>query len=387
MKYEFDRLPDRRGTYSSKWHVKPGELPMWVADMDFEVCPEVRETLQQFLDQKVYGYSDLPDRWEKSYIDFYWKRHQLAIPQGSLLFSQGVVPTISSTIRELSKPGEQVAVLVPNYHIFYHSILNDGRVIRPIRMSLMASGYQIDWSALEEAFKDPRCPVFLFSNPANPFGSIFTAADLQRIGELSNRFGKFVISDEIHGEITEPGYSYNPYFKVSEAGKKYGVVCLSPTKAFNIAGLQTSSVLVEDEKLRARMAFALNRDELMEGNFFSYAVSIACFDKGEAWLDQMRDYVFKNRRIAEDYIDREIPELCYAKAHATYLMWIEATALPKAGEFASFLREKTGLYLSDGSVFGEDGKGFLRMNLATSKELLRDGLQRLKEGVRLAVAR
>ena len=383
--YDFDTVLNRRKTFSMKWDVKEGELPMWMADMDFMVAPEIRSALEEMVAQKIYGYSDLPSSWAKAYESYYSKKYGLSFIANNLVFSLGVIPSVSSLIREFVKPYEKVGIFTPNYPIFYHSITNNNREIAPIPLLNKRDCYEIDWKKTEKTFQDPKVSFFLMSNPHNPSGKIFSASDLRRIALLAKAYGVFVLSDEIHGEIVEPGYSYVPYFSLPEA-RKNSVVCLSPTKAWNIAGLQTSAVLAYDIGIKKRVEACLNRDEVMEGNFFSYASAIAAYEKGEMWLSEMNEYVASNRRIVSSFLKEKLPSLKLFSSHSTYLLWIDATSLPKKGAgFADYLRKTTGLYLSDGREFSpfspSETIGFLRMNIATSKANLLDGLARLEKGV------
>ena len=384
-KYDFDALPNRRNTFSMKWDVKEGELPMWVADMDFMAAPEIRSSLEEMLSQKIYGYSDLPSSWWKAYSSYYGEKYGLSIKEENLTFSLGVIPSVSSLIREFSKPHDKIAIFTPNYPIFYHSITNNNREIAAISLLNKGNAYEIDWKRLEKTFLDPKVSFFLMSNPHNPSGKIFSKEELERIATLARKYDVFVLSDEIHGEIVEPGYSYVPYFS-SPIARTYSATCLSPTKAWNIAGLQTSAVLTYDQEVKKRVETSLNRDEVMEGNFFSYEAAIAAFTKGKDWLLEMNEYIANNRKIVSSFLKEKLPLLTLFESHSTYLLWIDARALPGKGVgFASFLRKTTGLYLSDGTEFSpfvpSDTAGFLRMNIATSKANVLDALHRLEEGV------
>lgn len=384
-KYDFETLPNRRSTFSMKWDVEEGELPMWVADMDFMVAPEIRSSLEEMLSQKIYGYSDLPSSWWESYSRYYDEKYDLSFGEKELTFSLGVIPSVSSLVREFSKPFDKIAVFTPNYHIFYHSITNNNREIAAIPLLNKGGTYDIDWNLLEKTFSDPKVSFFLMSNPHNPSGKIFTRKELEGIAGLAKKYNVFVLSDEIHGEIVEPGYSYVPYLSLPMA-RKYSATCFSPTKAWNIAGLQTSAVLTYDQKVKKRVETSLNRDEVMEGNFFSYAAAIAAFTKGKDWLSEMNEYVANNRKIVSSFLKEKLPYLTLFESHSTYLLWIDARTLPRKGVgFASFLRKTTGLYLSDGSEFSpfmpSDTAGFLRMNIATSKANVLEALRRLEEGV------
>lgn len=384
-RYDFANLPNRLGTDSLKWQGGAKELPMWVADMDFAVAPAIRSYLNKKVAEGVYGYSQMPKEWFEAYADYYSDKYGLSFAQDDLLFSLGVIPSVSSAVRALTKRGEKVAVFTPNYHIFYHSIENNGRVIAPIELKQLDNQYEIPWEKVKGTFSDPTVTLFIMSNPHNPSGKIFTKEELTALGEMARENGVCVLSDEIHGEITEPGYVYVPYFAASPENRRNSLTCLSPTKAWNIAGLQTSAVLVYDKAINARMREALNNDEVMEGNFFSYGAAIAAYRDSRNWLKQVNERIAMNRQIVLSYLETKIPLLRPFPSHSTYLLWIDARELKENGAaFAEFLRFSTGLYLSDGASFSPSypstTAGYLRMNLATSEKNILEALKRLEQG-------
>ncbi len=382
MKFDFDKINDRRHTCSSKWNVADNELPLTIADMDFETCPEIKKAIIERAETGIYGYTEPDDDWYNAYVSFYKKRHDFFIEKDWLLFSTGVVPTISSSVRKLTKRGDCVVLTPPVYNIFYNSIVNNGRT--PLEVPLLEDrgNYEINFAELEKAFSRENTSMFILCNPANPVGKIWSKDDLAEIGRLAKKYNVIVCSDEIHGEITRPGTSYTPFLSVNNLNKEVGFAAISVTKAFNLAGIQTSAIVVPNSNLRALINRQINTDEVAEGNVFSYLSASAALTKGEWWLDEMREYVFANRDFAETYIKRDIPVLKTVSADATYLLWIDIRDLTRdSGSFAEFLRKETGLLLSKGDVYGATGKGFLRLNLACPKSLLTNALERLKKGV------
>ena len=224
----------------------------------------------------------------------------------------------------------------------------------------------------------------ILCNPHNPVGKIWSEQDLQKVGELALKYGVTVISDEIHCDLTAPGKSYVPFASASDICRDVSITCIAPTKTFSIPGIQTSAIVVPNKFLRHKVWRAINTDEVAEPSVFAHHAAVAAFTKGGPWLDEVRDYLFDNRRFAEDYISSNIPELSVVKGEATYLVWIDISALNATSkEFATFMREKTGLYLTAGSAYGEEGDKFLRMNVACPRSTLEDGLERLKKAVEL----
>ncbi len=385
MPYDFDTVIDRRGTHAVKWEMAgENELPMWVADMDFQAAPEIRSAMQRVLDHGVFGYTETPEEWYTSIMEWWKSRHGWPIERDWLIFTTGVIPAVSTCVRRLSVPGENVLIQTPVYNMFFNSIRNNGRNILENRLlyNRETATYAIDWEDLEEKLADPQTSLMILCNPHNPIGKIWEKETLERIGALCVRHHVTVIADEIHCDLTEPGRGYIPFASVSAACRAISVPCIAPTKAFNLAGLQTAAVVVPDPTLRHRVWRALNTDEVAEGNAFAAAVSIAAFTEGGPWLDALNVYLSGNRKRVADYVRQEIPRLRLVPSEATYLLWLDGTDLPTGSErLGDIIRRETGLFLCDGSIYGEAGAGFLRMNIACPRVLLEDGLTRLKQGV------
>lgn len=380
MDFQFDESVDRRNTGSMKWDVAKGELPMWVADMDFRTAPGIIEKITERATQGVFGYTVVTDEWYQAYQTWWKKRHDFEIRKEWLVFCTGVVPAISSIVRKVTTVGENVVVLTPVYNIFFNSILNNGRNVLESRLKYDGSRYRIDPDDLEEKLSDPQTTLFILCNPHNPVGKIWERETLERIGDLCSKHHVLVLSDEIHCDITEPGWEYTPFASVSENCRTNSITCVAPTKAFNLAGLQTAAVIVPDDHLRHKVSRGLNTDEVAEPNVFAAIAPIAAFACGE-WLDSLRNYLWENRAFAEEYIKKEIKGISPVSARATYLLWLDCRNMTESStKFCHFIRSHSGLYLSDGNEY-RNGEGFLRMNLACPRQQVEDGLKRLKESV------
>ena len=255
MTYDFDALTDRSGTYSLKWEEAGDALPMWVADMDFQTAPPIREAMRRRLDHGVFGYSIVPDEWTDAYIGWWRDRHGVTFERESLIFCTGVIPAISSMVRKLTTPAENVVIQTPVYNIFFNSILNNGRNVleAPLTYNAAAGRYAIDWEDLERKLADPQTTLMILCNPHNPSGQIWDRETLARLGELCWEHHVTVISDEIHCDLTDPGFGYVPFSSVSEHCRMNSVTCIAPTKTFNLAGLQTAAVMVPDPVLRHKV--------------------------------------------------------------------------------------------------------------------------------------
>ena len=382
MEFCFDRPVDRRNTGSLKWDVQDGELPMWVADMDFQTAPAVREAIRARAEHGIFGYSIVPEEWYRAYISWWKNRHGFGMERDWLIFCTGVVPAISSMVRKLTTPAEKVLLMTPVYNIFFNSILNNGRQVLESRLVYDGTEYHIDFEDLERKLADPQTTLMLLCNPHNPIGKIWDRETLERIGVLCRKHHVVVVSDEIHCDLTAPGRDYVPFASVSEDCRDNSVTCIAPTKAFNIAGLQTAAVCVPNSVLRHKVWRGLNTDEVAEPNAFAVDAAIAAFTKGGEWLDALRAYLEDNKTLVKEFVKRELPGLHVVPSEATYLLWVNlGSGETSAEDVAEFIRRKTGLYLSAGNPFGGDGGSFLRLNAACPRTVLEDGLSRLKEGI------
>lgn len=384
MKYDFDKITDRRNTASLKWDVKENELPMWVADMDFQTAPEIMDALRARLDHGIFGYTVLPDEWYTSIQNWWRTRHGLRIERSWLIFSSGIVPALSSMVRKLTTPAENVLIQSPVYNCFYSSIRDNGRNILESPLIYEDGKYSMDFADLELKLANPQTALMILCNPQNPTGNIWDKETLARVGELCAKHHVTVISDEIHCDLTDPGRDYVPFASVSDLCRDISVTCIAPSKTFNLAGFQTSALFCADPVLRHKVNRGMNTDEHAEPNAFAVTASIAAFTKCGPWLDELREYLYANKQTVRSFVGDKLPQISLVPSEATYLLWLDCSRLcDDAGDFTAFLREKTGLFVTSGSHFGEAGRKFFRFNIACPRAVLEDGLNRLAEGVRL----
>lgn len=415
--FDFDKLVDRRGTDSYKWDVKEGELPMWVADMDFETAPCVREAIEHRAAHGVFGYNVVPEEWYEAYQNWWETRHHFKIEKDWLIFCTGVVPALSSIVRKMTTVGENILILTPVYNIFFNSIVNNGRNVvqcplryRPEGSSIKTVAgygeavgsdakavagngeavggvaadqeYVIDFTALEAALSNPQTTMMILCNPHNPVGRIWTREELAKIGELCKKHHVLVVSDEIHCDLTDPGKEYVPFASVSDACRENSITCIAPTKTFNLAGMQTAAVFASDPVIRHKVWRGLNTDEVAEPNTFACGVAIAAFAKGAPWLDALREYLLENKRIVREFLEEKLPMVHLVSSEATYLLWLDCRNYTRDSvELAEFIRKRTGLFVSDGAEYGKAGEPFLRLNVACPRERLLEGLERLQRGL------
>ena len=379
MKFNFDKLTDRRGTTSLKWDVKEGELAMWVADMDFETAPAVRAAIEERARGGIFGYSTVPDEFFLS-VSKWWKtRHGVDFSPENMVYSNGIVAAISSAVRKFTSPAECVLIQPPVFNIFYNSILNNGRRVLESELVYEGGEYRVDFSDLEEKLSRPETTMMILCNPHNPVGRIWSREELLKIGELCKKYSVTVISDEIHCDIVEPGREYVPFAAASEVCADISVTCLSASKTFNLAGLQSACLVAKNPSLRYKIWRSVNTDEVGEPNIFAMSANIAAFSEGGEWCDALNEYIAENKRIAREYISEHIPALHIPASEATYLLWVDISNYSTDSvDFCKRLRETTGLYLSDGEEYGGGGSSFVRINLGTQRSRVLDGLERLK---------
>lgn len=382
MKQWFDIPIDRRVTNSMKWDVGADELPMWVADMDFQTAPAVSEALEAIVQRGIYGYAQVTEAWRDAVSAWWRDRHGLDVRKEWLIFTTGVVAAVSVSVKRLTRVGDSVAVLTPVYDIFFNSIVNHGRHVLESELGYEEGAYRIDFDDLEKKLAHPLTTLLILCNPHNPVGKVWSREDLDRIGQLCARHHVTVVSDEIHCDLTEPGIGYVPFASVSEQCADLSVTLVSASKAFNLAGLQSAAVIVPNEALRQIMERGLNADEVAEPNAFAMDATVAAFARSGEWLDGLRDYLACNKRNADVFLAKQLPQILRVPSDATYLLWLDVGAITEdAAMLCDFLRRETGLILSAGNKYRGNGKRFLRMNIACPAVVLEDGLHRLKAGI------
>ena len=384
MANPFDESIDRRGTGSCKWSGPEGELPMWVADMDFRSPVAVTKALEKRIGQGVFGYTEPDDSWAKAYQDFYRDLFGWEFKREDVHFVFSVVAAIYAAVGAYSKVGEEVVLMTPVYHHFFTPITHQGRFVREVALSFDGEAYHIDFDKMEEAFSSPNVHLCIFCNPHNPTGTIYEKDDIKRLIALAKKHDVVIFSDEIHGPISRPGHPYVPFLSI-EGAEEVGVTAVSPSKAFNLAGLHTAALVLPNPKLAAPILDYLNRSVYEDPNVLSCIASTVAFNEGRDWLKEMNEYVYQSRLYCEAYLKEKAPNLKAIHGEATYLLWVDCREIcgENSKEFSAFLREKVGLRVSSGETFGEVGKGFIRINIATSRERVKDGMERLVKGALL----
>lgn len=392
--FNFDQPICRRNTRSVKWDETsdPEVLPLWVADMDFATAPCVHEAVTRRALHPCYGYTLVPDAYYAAITDWFWHRHGWLVKPNEILYTIGVIPAIAAILKAVTQMGDNVVILTPVYNCFYNLIRNAGCQAVEVPLLVGEQGaqtlsYDIDWEGLEAALSLEKTTVMLFCNPHNPVGRNWSAAEQKRLALLCQEHCVTMISDEIHCELSRPGTLYVPFGTVVDAdlaSLKYAV-CTSPSKAFNLAGLQNANIIVPDPELRRRVDRAINLNETCDVNPFGVEAVIAAYNQGAPWLDELCHYIWGNYAYACAYLNKECPALKIADLQATYLMWVDYRALlpnMSSQQLADCLTAEAKVWFAAGIAYGAAGEGHMRINLATTRATLTEALRRLTEWLR-----
>ena len=383
--YNFDELIERRGTGCVKWDEAPDEvIPMWVADMDFKVAPAIQKAIQKRAEHGVFAYTLVEEDYYEAVISWFHRRHHWDIKREDILYTTGVVPAMSCAIKALTMPGEKVIMLSPDYNCFFSSIRNNGcevveSVLRP-RPNIEEQGYEVDWEDFERQCADEKTTVFLLCNPHNPTGRVWTKEELKQMADICHKYHVQIVSDEIHGELIMPGYQFCPMAVVDPDA----IILNSPSKSFNIAGLQTANIICTQPELRRRINRAINIHEVCDLNPFGPVALKAAYNESENWIDELNQYIWENYQALRNFFAEELPQCKVCKMEGTYLIWVDVSALNEPVEqLCDRLMTEGKVWLNPGTMYGpESGKGFIRINIACPKSRMMEGLQRIKATIK-----
>ena len=381
-KYDFDEPIPRRGTNSVKWDEEPAAdiLPMWVADMDFRTAPCVVEALRRRVEHGIYGYATVPESYYGAVTSWFSRRHGWAPGADWILPVTGVIPALSAILRALTRPGDRVLVLTPVYNHFFIAIDNSGCTAAECELTYSGNRYTVDFDALERRAADPAVKLMLLCNPHNPAGRVWTPEELRRIGDICLRRDILVVADEIHCELVMPGFRHTPFASLSEEFARRSVTCASPSKAFNLAGMQIANIVSADADVRTGIDRAINDNEVCDVNPFGVEALMAAYDRGEEWLDRLREYLADNYRMLCGFFAEYLPQYPVLPLEGTYLVWIDCRTTGVSSEqIAARLLAEAKLMISPGTIYGPGGEDFIRLNIACPRSLLEEGLLRLRK--------
>lgn len=383
--YNFDKLIQRRGTNSYKWdkifnkYKNDKLLPMWVADMDFEIAPEIAEAVKKRAEHLTYGYTYAPYSFFESIINWNKKRNNYEVKKEWMNFSIGVVPSIKAAIYGFTEKDDKVLIQTPVYPPFHHSVTSAKREL--VTSSLIFDGekFNIDFDDFENKIKS-GIKLFILSNPHNPVGRVWTREELEKIADICYDNNVKIVSDEIHSDIIFKGSKHIVFNTVSEKAGKISIICAAPSKTFNIAGLSTSYVIVENEVIRKQMWDAMDSTGISAVNLFGLTAAEAAYTHGEKWLDEMLEYVEGNADFACKYIAERLPKIKAYKAQSTYLMWLDFRQYGLTqSELTDKLVNEARVVLNSGADFGEEGTGFMRLNIGCPRSMIKECLDRIYE--------
>lgn len=389
--FDFNEQIPRRGTNSYKWDGAADErvLPLWVADMDFRTAPEIIDALRDRVEHGIFGYTRVPDTYYEAVTGWFARRHGWTIDREWIIYTSGVVPALSATIKALTRTGDKVLVQTPVYNCFFSSIRNNGCHVEENRLVYEDGTYSIDFDDLERKASDPRVTLMLLCNPHNPAGRVWTRDELVRIGDICLRNGVRVVADEIHCELVFRPHRYVPFASLAgDFGIRAAefmantVTCVSPSKAFNIAGLQIANIIAADPDVRRKIDRAINDNEVCDVNPFGVEALIAAYNKGEAWLAALLEYLCGNYRFLEEYFAARMPQLTVTRLEGTYLVWVDCRRLGLTSEtLCRRLLDEQQLWLNEGTMYGVSGEGFVRINIACPRSRLEEALERMSRFV------
>ena len=382
MEFNFDQVIERVGTRCVKWdsprqlYGREDLIPLSVADMDFVAPPEVTRALLKRIQHPVYGYSLAPTEAIAALVDWIWKRHQWKVEAEWVQLLGGVVDGLALAVMAFTNPGDKVIVQSPVYRPFYQAITTNGCHVVTNPLKLEAGRYVMDLEDLEKKI-DGRTKLLFLCNPHNPGGRVWTKRELEALAQLCAKHGVIIVSDDIHSDFVYTGHNYTPIASLSEEISQFTVTCMAPSKTFNLAGLSTAAVIIENPKLRQTFA---NRMEAVGAptNLFGIVAMEAAYRHGEPWLEALLKYLQENRDFVAAYIEEYIPGIKVMQPEGTYLSWLECSQLSLAPDkLHRYFVEEAGVVLNDGQYFGPGGDNYLRLNFACPRPILQEALERM----------
>jgi cysteine-S-conjugate beta-lyase len=395
MNYDFDTVCNRDDTNCLKWDARKSIfkrddiIPMWVADMDFPVAAPIVEALKKRAEHPFYGYTMPGKNVIESVVRRMSSKYNWKIDPEWVIFTPGVVPALGIAVRSMTHPGDEIILQEPVYYPFFPVVTSGGCHIAGNPLKLVNGRYEMDFVGLAAKFKpkdgmmpdQSRIKAIILCNPQNPVGRLWNKNELVRMGEIILSNEAAVISDEIHCEILFKGNRHTPFASISKEFEQNSITCMSPSKTFSLAGLEASSIIIPNDKLRKDFANA--RSAILPGpNLFGYTAMEAAYRHGDEWLEQLLEYLQGNLEFLQDYTARKIPRVQVIQPQGTYLIWLDCRGLALDDfKLRSFMRDKARVGLDDGFLFGKGGSGFQRMNIACPRSILKEALERIESAV------
>ncbi len=390
MKYDFEKVINRANTGSSKWEqmkkwnpqVSEGIVPFSVADMEFTNAPEIIEGLKHCIDTTVLGYTRPTEQYYRAVCGWMKKRHDWNVSPEWIVGSAGVVSAFFSAVKAFTEPGDGVIIMPPVYYPFYGAIEDNNRTVVESPLINTGSTYRIDFDDLERKAKEPNSKILLFCSPHNPVGRVWTKDELIKVGDICLRNNVLIISDEIHFDLIMPGHKHTVFAALSDELVDHTIVCTAPSKTFNLAGLQTSNIIIPNRKLREAYLQEVHSNGFFSLNILGYKACEIAYTQCEEWLDQLLKVIHRNHLTLKKYIEENLPAIKVYNLEGTYLQWMDFNGLGlDKDRLEKLMHEEAQLFFDEGYIFGEEGNGFERMNIACPTSVLEQALERLKKTI------
>ena len=386
MKYNFNEIIDRKGTNCLKYDFalergKPeGVLPLWIADMDFKAPPLVLERLSEIVNHGIFGYSDSKEKYFSVLKDWLERRFGWEVQEEWLVKTPGIVFAIACAIHAFTKEGDAVLIQQPVYYPFSETILDNERKLVNSPLKRNGDRYEIDFEDFEEKIVQEQVKLFIFCSPHNPVGRVWKKEELKKVGEICLKHGVIVVSDEIHSDFVYSGHKHTVFASLSKEISDITITCTAPSKTFNIAGLQISNIFIENPVLREKIKKAIARTGYSQVNQIGLAACQAAYEGGEEWLEELKVYLAENIEYTREFLKEHLPKITLIEPEGTYLLWLDFKAYGLTEEEREeLIVNEAGLWLDSGSMFGPDGEGYERINIACPRKTLEKALDQLKE--------
>ena len=381
---------NRKGTNSIKWDwyewnknlfLDKDVLPMWVADMDFEVPKEVIEEIKNRMEHGVFGYSFEPHDLKDNIINWLEYKHNWIVKKDNILHMHGVIPALNFSVQLFTNPGDKILIQTPVYPPFMSSVKNNNRNLLINELILKDNHYEIDFDDFEKKAKESK--MFILCSPHNPVGRVWSKEELERMGEICLRHNVLILSDEIHADLTFENIKHIPIAAISKEIAQNTITLMAPSKTFNIAGFHYGFAVIENTELRKKLKKWINNNGLYMHNFTGLIAANAAYKHGKKWLDETMKYIEENYNFVKEYFEKNLPEIKVIKSEGTFLIWLDFRGLKLSqNELRELLEKKAKVGLNSGDTFGPGGEGFMRMNIATSRENIEIACERIKNAIK-----
>lgn len=386
--YDFDRIIERRGTDCLKYDFarergKPEDvLPLWVADMDFQTAPEIVEALEQRVRHGIFGYSEGKEGYFQAVQSWYERRFGWEVKRNWLVKTPGVVFALAAAVRAFTEKGDAVLIQQPVYYPFSEVVLDNERRLVNSPLRIVEGHYEIDFHDLEEKIAGEKVKLFLLCSPHNPAGRVWKEWELRKVGELCQKYGVLVVSDEIHSDFVWQDNQHRVFASLCPEHEQTTITCTAPSKTFNLAGLQISNIFIPNTELRRKFRKEVGAAGYSQLNTLGLVACQAAYEKGEVWLEEAKAYIWDNYLFLKDYLERRMPQIHAFPLEGTYLVWLDFRELGMTEpEREEVIVKKAHLWLDSGAMFGVDGEGFERINIACPRKTLEQALNQLEEAL------